>query len=212
MYIPAHFEENDPAALAALMAAHSFALLITVDGDGLPFVTHQPLLYDARHGAKGRLIGHIARANPQWQHFASAKPVLAVFQGPHAYISPSWYANRPAVPTWNYAAVHVYGTPRIIEDQARVRTMLDRRAQTYEAGNAKPWRLADEPDNFLAGMQRGIVAFEIPVDRLEGKWKMSQNRKPEDREGAIAALCAQGGADNLATAEIMARLLATTPR
>jgi len=209
MYIPAHFREDDPATLAALMAAHSFAMLVSVNADGLPFVTHQALLHDADRVPNGRLIGHIARANPQWQHFASGKPVLAVFQGPHAYISPSWYVNRPAVPTWNYAAVHAYGTPRIIDDQARVRTLLDRLAQTYEAGNAKPWRLADEPDDYLEGMQRGIVAFEIPIDRLEGKWKMSQNRKPEDREAAIAALGARGGADDLATAEIMARLLAS---
>jgi transcriptional regulator len=207
MYVPAHFREDDPATLAALMQAHSFALLVTVDADGLPFATHQPLIYERGDGNHGRLLGHIARANPQWQHFASGKPALAIFQGPHAYISPRWYEVRPAVPTWNYAAVHAYGAPRIIEDATQVRALLERLVETYEAGQQKPWSLAEEPEQFLAGMQRGIVAFEIPIDRIEGKWKMSQNRKPVDRDGAIAGLMATGRNDDLATAEVMARLL-----
>jgi transcriptional regulator len=173
MYVPAHFREDDPATLAKLMAAHSFALLVTVDADGLPFATHQPLLYEREGAPHGRLLGHIARANPQWQHFAGGKTALAIFQGPHAYVSPRWYQVRPAVPTWNYAAVHAYGAPRVIEDQKQVRALLERLARTYEAGAAKPWSLSEEPENFLDGMQRGIVAFEIPVERLEGKWKMS---------------------------------------
>ena len=208
MYVPTHYKADDPAALAAVMQQHSFALLVTTDNEGVPFATHQPLVYETEGGPHGRLLGHIARANPQWQHFANGKPAMAVFQGPHAYISPSWYRVRPAVPTWNYAAVHGYGLPRIIEDAATVRGLLERLTRTYEGGMAKPWTLKEEPENFLAGMQRAIVAFEIPLDRLEGKLKMSQNRKREDREGAIAALREQGGAENLATADFMARLLA----
>jgi transcriptional regulator len=212
MYVPAHFREDDADTLAALMAAHSFALLVTVDTAGLPFATHQPLLYERDGGPHGRLLGHIARANPQWRHFASGKPALAVFQGPHAYISPSWYQVRPAVPTWNYAAVHAYGTPRIIDDQAAVRRLLERLVRTYESGQPAPWSLGHEPETFLASMQRAIVAFEIPVERLEGKWKMSQNRQPVDRERSIAALRHAGGAGNLATADVMAALLADEGR
>jgi len=207
MYVPAHFREDDPATLATLMRAHSFAQLVTADADGAPFATHQPLLYEPDGGTHGRLLGHIARANPQWQHFTLGKPALAIFQGPHAYVSPRWYAVRPAVPTWNYAAVHAYGTPKVIEDATQVRALLERLTRTYESGQPQPWSLAEEPESFLQGMQRGIVAFEIPVDRIEGKWKMSQNRKPMDREGAIDALRAAGGAENLATAEVMERLL-----
>ena len=207
MYVPAHFREDDPATLAALMQAHSFALLVTADADGVPFATHQPLIYERAGGSNGRLLGHVARANPQWQHFASGKPALAIFQGPHAYISPRWYEVRPAVPTWNYAAVHAYGAPRIIEDATQVRTLLERLASIYESDQPKPWSLAEEPEPFLAGMQRGIVAFEIPIERLEGKWKMSQNRKLQDREGAIAGLRSAGGAENQAAADVMARLL-----
>jgi len=207
MYVPKHFQTDDPATLSDLIRRHGFAVLVTVDNDGLPFVTHQPLLFEAEGGPHGRLVGHIARANPQWQHFANGKPVLAVFQGPHAYISPNWYQVRPAVPTWNYAAVHAYGTPRIVEEPAAVRALLERLVHTYEQANAKPWTLADEPDSFIAGMQRGIVAFEIPITRIEGKLKMSQNRKPVDREGAIAGLRAIGGAENLAAAEAMETLL-----
>lgn len=211
MYVPKHFQTDDPATLSELIRRHGFAVLVTVDNDGLPFVTHQPLLFEPEGGPHGRLLGHIARANPQWQHFANGKPVLAVFQGPHAYISPNWYQVRPAVPTWNYAAVHAYGTPRIVEEPAAVRALLERLARTYEQGNAKPWTLADEPDTFIAGMQRGIVAFEIPISRIEGKLKLSQNRKAVDREGAIAGLRAVGGAENLATADAMEGLLRAEP-
>src|SRR5262249_17526889 len=146
MYVPKHFQADDEAVLAELIAAHGFALLITVAPEsGQPFVTHQPLLYDAAVGPHGRLLGHIARANPQWQHFASGRQALAVFQGPHAYVSPTWYTVRPAVPTWNYAAVHAYGTPRIIEDETRVRALLAPPAPTHHAPHPPPLSLADQP-------------------------------------------------------------------
>src|SRR5207244_7026689 len=145
-YLPKHYQTGHQALSPDRIAEHGFALLITVEPEsGLPFVTHQPLLYDREAGPHGRLLGHIARANPQWRHFAAGKQALAVFQGPHAYVSPTWYTVKPAVPTWNYAAVHAYGTPRLIEDEAAVRALLARLARTYEAGNPLPWSMADEP-------------------------------------------------------------------
>lgn len=203
MYVPAHFKEDDPETLHAFMRAHGFALLVTQTADG-PFATHLPLLLEV-DGQGMRLLGHMARANPQWTHFATGGEALAVFQGPHAYVSPTWYAGRAgAVPTWNYAAVHAYGRPSVIEEAERVDALLDALSATYEAGRPDGWSLAELDPKARAAMRRGIVAFELPVIRLEGKWKLSQNRSAADRAGVIAGLEAAGDPDSLATARLMA--------
>lgn len=202
MYVPDVFTEDDPVELGRLMDAYSFALLVTTDADGLPFATHLPFLYDAAHGERGTLLGHMARANPQWQHFAEGRDALVVFQGPHAYVSPSWYVGQPNVPTWNYAAVHAYGAPRVLDDPTDAKTVLQRLVDVNEAHFVKPWRM-QLPAQYETAMIRAIVAFEIPVTRLEGKFKMSQNRKAEDAVGARQGLEARGDADALAVARLM---------
>ncbi len=190
MYVPPHFAEAKPERLQALMQAASFAQLTTV-ADGEPFVSHLPLLWEKERGPQGRLIGHMARANPQWRHFASGQKALAVFAGPHAYISPSWYESKAQVPTWNYAAVHAYGTPRIIDDQAAVL-----------GGFAQPWRMDGLPAGHAERMSKAIVAFDMPIERLEGKWKLGQNKTAADRLGTAVALERLGGEDNLAIAAL----------
>jgi transcriptional regulator len=188
MYVPKHFAVPDSSACHKLIAGNSFAELVTVGPDGAPFASHLPFLLDAARGPHGTLVAHMARANPQWQHFASGKPSLAVFHGPHAYISPAWYATHPAVPTWNYVAVHAYGTPKIIDDVKAVRDILQRLVALNEAANGTDWRIGGLTEDYLAGMVRGIVAFELPIDRLEGKAKLSQNRDATDQARVAAAL------------------------
>jgi transcriptional regulator len=154
--------------------------LLVGELDGVPFATHLPLLLDG-----DRLLAHFARGNPHWKAIDGTREMLAVFSGPHAYISPRWYEASQAVPTWNYVAVHVYGAPRIIEDGGALREMLDRLVEEYEAG---AWSLAGQDPDFLERMNRGIVAFDMPIARIEGKFKLSQNRPDEDRRRVIAAL------------------------
>ena len=201
MYLPKDFLEEDEKRLAALMAGNSFALLVTSDGEGLPFASHLPFLHEPQTGSKGRLLGHMARANPQWRHFENGAEVMVVFSGPHAYISPSWYATHPSVPTWNYAAVHVYGRPTLLdENQARV--LIGRLVETYEAGSENPW-LMDLPEKYERMMLRGIVAFEIAIDRLEGKFKLSQNRDAVDRDNVARQLEQAGFDDATGVAKLM---------
>ena len=199
MYVPKAFRENDLARLHGFIRAWSFALLVT-DVDGVPSATHLPLVLDAERGARGRLIGHVARANPQWQTFDGAREALAVFSGPHAYVSPTWYATTPAVPTWNYGAVHVYGRPRLLDGVDATRDAVARLVQEHDPG----WRLGDQPEEFIAGMLRGIVAFELPIGRLEGKLKLSQNRPAADRPGILRGL-RTGGEVERAVADLMER-------
>ncbi len=199
MYQPPHFTVTDRSRLVALMQERSFAMLTTV-AEGEPFVSHLPLLWEDDGSEHGRLLGHMARANPQWRHFASGANALAVFAGPHAYISPSWYDSKNQVPTWNYAAVHAYGAPQIVEDQAAVLNILQRLVGTYEGGFAAPWRMEGLPDGVAANMSRAIVAFVLPIARLEGKWKLGQNKSAADRIGTAVALEQLGGEDNLAIA------------
>lgn len=188
MYVPKHFEVADPAWCHALIEAESFGTLVGTDDTGVPFATHLPFLLDAERGRLGTLLGHVARANPQWRYFAAGRPVLAIFQGAHAYVSPGWYEVHPSVPTWNYVAVHAYGVPALVEDAPRVTALLARLVATHEDGRSEPWRFASLSEEYVAGMLRGIVAFEIPIDRLEGKAKLSQNRGAADRARVRAAL------------------------
>ncbi|MDJ0947358.1 MAG: FMN-binding negative transcriptional regulator [Alphaproteobacteria bacterium] len=204
MFVPRPFAEEDRATLHRLIRDNNFGLLISVV-DGAPFGSHLPFMLDDDRGPHGTLLVHMARANPQWKSFDGGSQVLAVFQGPHAYISPGWYdpANK-AVPTWNYAVVHAYGVPHIMEDSDETRAHQERLVNLHEAGMANPWRMDSQPEDYLAAMLKGIVACEIPIDRLEGKFKLNQNHPEGNRRGAIAGLRAHGGAGERAIAELMA--------
>lgn len=207
MYVPKHFEVTDTAWCHALMRAQSFALMITADDTGAPFATHLPILVDERRGPLGTLRGHVARANPHWRYLAAGRPTLVVFSGAHAYVSPSWYATHPAVPTWNYVAVHASGTGALVEDAEQVRALLADLVHVYESPGPEAWSFEALPADYVAGMQRGIVAFEIPIARLEGKAKLSQNRDAVDRGRTREALAASD--DPVARA--VAALMAGTP-
>lgn len=205
MYVPKHFAETDVANLHALVRAHSFATLVSLV-DGELFATHVPLLLDAERGPFGTLVGHVARANPHVRAFDGRARGLAIFHGPHAYVSPRWYATAPNVPTWNYVAVHAAGILSATTEAGAVRSLLARSADTYEADAASRWSLASIPEAYANGMQKGVVAFELAIDRIEGKRKLSQNKTPADRAGVVAALRSGGDADARAIADAMEAL------
>lgn len=201
MYIPPAFRVADPGKLAAFIRRHSFATLITHDGT-VPFASHLPMLFRSETGSHGTLVSHMARANPQWQHFASGGEALVVFQGPHSYVSPSWYQTELAVPTWNYAAVHAYGVPVVFNEHERVVALLRETVSAYEASLERPWA-GDLPEDFRDKLMHGIVAFEIPVTRIEGKFKLGQNRPAADIQGVFDALSHSDDADSRAVAQMM---------
>jgi transcriptional regulator len=186
MYMPELFREDDLATVHALMRDYSFATLVT-QHEGVPFATHVPLILEADEGPYGTLLGHMARANPQWWDFDVSQEVLVIFQGPHTYVSPSWYEVELSVPTWNYTAVHAYGTPRLITDYDACYALLDTLVRTHEAQFARPW-LFQLPEDYVRKMMQGIVAFAIHITRLEGKFKLSQNRSLTDQQHVAATL------------------------
>ncbi len=196
MYIPAAFKVEDRSLLYDFIERYSFATLITT-AEGIPFASHLPLLLDREREV---LLGNLARANPHWQSFDGMHEGLIIFSGPHAYISPSWYATSPAVPTWNYAAVHVYGTPRLLEAD-QLSGLLARLVSHYEAGNERPWQY-DLPEDYRQRMERAVVGVEVPITRIEGKFKLGQNRTVEDRRGMLTRLKV-GHADGQALAAFM---------
>ena len=200
MYIPSYFAETDVAKLHATIEQYSFATLVS-QYDGEPFASHLPLLIDRDSGPAGTLLGHMARANPQWES-AAGQNVLAIFSGPHAYISPQWYEAESVVPTWNYVAVHAYGRLELIEDPTEVERLLERMIALYETPQPRPWRLA-EPPAFMEKMLRQIVAFRIPIAKLEGKWKLNQNRPAEQQQRVIAALAERAADNSRQIAELM---------
>jgi len=204
MYIPKHFQITDTGWCHALMRAQSFAAMITADDAGVPFATHLPMLVDPARGPLGTLRGHVARANPHWRYLSAGRPTLVIFAGAHAYVSPSWYATHPSVPTWNYVAVHATGTGALVEDPEPVKTLLADLVRTYESSGPTAWSLEGLPADYLAGMQRGIVAFEIPIERLEGKAKLSQNRDAVDQARTREALAAADDPLARAVAALMA--------
>jgi transcriptional regulator len=201
MYTPVAFRIDDRRKIARLIKQNSFGTLVTHDGQS-SVATHLPFLFHDRDGEHGILVGHMARANPQWRHFRSEQEVLVIFQGPHAYISPAWYQTPVEVPTWNYAAVHVYGTPALIEDHQRLGALLEDTIATYEAEQAQPWA-GDLPNEFRDQQMKGIVGFEIPIARIEGKFKLGQNRSPEDLRGVYARLSKSIHAGDRALAALM---------
>lgn len=190
MYLPKHFEQHDPAALASLMRDHPLATLVSWQ-DGAPTADHVPLEFDA---ATQTLRGHVARANPLWK--LAGQPVLAVFGGPQAYVSPSWYPSKAethkVVPTWNYTVVHAQGELRVIDQAPWLHDLVSRLTRHHEAPQTRPWAVSDAPEDFVQTMLRAIVGIEIPVSKLIGKWKMSQNRHEADRSGVARGLAASG--------------------
>ncbi|MBT8207042.1 MAG: FMN-binding negative transcriptional regulator [Acidimicrobiia bacterium] len=197
MYLPPYFAEDDREILYSVIRENNFGVLVTTV-DGAPLATHLPFLLEG-----DTLVAHMARANPQWEAFDSGAEVLCIFHGPHGYISPNWYVSKKAVPTWNYVAVHVYGTPSIIDDPAAALAMQERLVAEHEAGSPKPWTMDGLPDGYVEGQMRAIVNFEIPIARIEGKFKLNQNRKPEDRAGVITALRASPRAGDQELADLM---------
>ena len=204
MYLPAHFEETRTAVMHDLLRAHPLATWVVQSADGL-VVNHIPFLVDADRGPHGTLVGHVARANPVWKQLGTS---VAVFQGPQAYVSPNWYptkhAHGKAVPTWNYAVVHAHGTPRAIDSRDALLNIVTRLTGVHEAGQAAPWAVSDAPADYLEQMLKAIVGIEMPIERLVGKWKVSQNRSEADRLGTVAGLRHQGDAQSVAMAALVA--------
>jgi transcriptional regulator len=207
MYRPKPFEQHDSGALAALMREHPLATIVRVTADGLA-ADPVPLLYDADAGPHGTLRGHVARANPLWRD-ADGQPVLTIFSGPQAYITPSWYPSKAAtakvVPTWNYAVVHARGRLRAIDDATWLRAFVARLTASQEAARAAPWAVDDAPADFIEQMLRVIVGFEIAVTRLDAKWKVSQNRSEADRLGVVAGLSGEAHDEARAMAALVRR-------
>jgi len=189
MYIPAHFREDDLATLQAFMREYSFATLVSTTDEGVPIATSLPFLLESEPAPYGTLKAHMALGNPQWRTFRQDREVLVLFQGPHAYITPSWYEETLSVPTWNYAMVHAYGIPRIMEDPATLYEFLKTLIQTHEAQFAEPWPFEQLPSEYGEKMMKGVVGFSIEITRLEGKFKMSQNRTPRERARVAEELC-----------------------
>jgi transcriptional regulator len=196
VYIPPLFKEDRIDVLHDAIRRTGLATLVTLSQDGL-IASHVPMLLDTEPAPYGTLIGHLARPNPQAR--GAVGEALAIFQGPEAYITPSWYATKRAtgkvVPTWNYVAIHAYGTVEFFDDRERLRDVVTRLTERQETPRADPWAVTDAPADFTEGMLNGIIGFALPIARLEGKWKMSQNRPTDDRAGVIAGLEAEGQGD-----------------
>lgn len=202
MYTPVAFAETDLSRLHEFIEQNSFGLLISRH-DGKPVATHLPLLLErpARPGERGALVGHMAKANPQWRE-AEGDEVLAVFSGPHAYISPAWYKAENVVPTWNYVAVHATGPLQLIDDPDELRKILRASVDKYEAPRPEPWRWDDSRPS-AERLLTHIVGFRISIERLEGKWKLSQNQPVDRQEKVIRGLEAEPTPDALAIARLM---------
>lgn len=207
MYIPTHFDQPRIEVLHELIRARPLATLVTLSAGGL-VANHIPLLLAADAGALGTLRGHVARSNPIWSDFAKDVEVLAIFHGPDAYITPSWYPTKAetgkVVPTWNYAVAHAYGALRAIDDAAWLRAHLETLTAHHEAAFPAPWHLSDAPREFAEKLIGAVIGIEIVVARLSGKWKLSQNQPPQNRAGVIRGLRASGSAESLAMAELLA--------
>jgi transcriptional regulator len=196
VYVPEHFRETRIEVLRAFIERHSLATLVAVTAQGIS-ANHIPMqLLAATDGSAGLLHGHMARANPLWRLLAQGSPVLAIFIGPDHYVSPSWYPSKrehgKAVPTWNYATVHIHGNIRFIEDAHWLRSQIESLTDQHERDSAHRWRITDAPEDYIAGMVGAIVGFEIQVSAIEGKFKASQNRSAADRAGVAEALRAAG--------------------
>ncbi|MGE5701152.1 MAG: FMN-binding negative transcriptional regulator [Clostridia bacterium] len=196
MYIPSHFAETDKQTLFDFMEANSFAILFS-QKDGVPQASHLPFLLDREEEC---LYGHMAIANGHWRD--ASGEVMVVFSGAHAYISPSWYQEKAAVPTWNYTAVHAYGTFEQVKAE-ELPPILAKSVEQYESTFAEPWRLEDADPEYVGKMSKAIVGFRIKLSKLEGKWKLNQNHSRERQERVVVALKAQGDENSLQIAQLM---------
>jgi transcriptional regulator len=210
MYVPQPFEVTDPASLHACMRRYPLGTLVTATASGID-ANHIPFLVDVATGQFGTLHAHVARANPVWQTAAGTE-ALVIFHGPEAFISPSWYATKSetgkVVPTWNYVVVHARGVVRVIEDREWLRAHVAALTTEHEGGRVAPWSVADAPAEYIDRLLGAIIGIEIPIARLDGKWKVSQNRSPADRRGVIEALDAEGTDRSRAMADLVRRSLA----
>ncbi len=201
MYIPRANEEKRVAVMRALMVAHPLATLVTLGAAGL-FASHIPMVLDDDGSEFGVLKGHLARANAQWRDFTPTVDALAIFTGHQHYISPNWYPGTQEhgkeVPTWNYAVVHAYGPLKVIDDEHWLRAFVTRLTDIHEAASPAPWKVSDAPEDFIRSMLKAIIGLELPIRRLEGKWKVSQNRTDEDRKGVIEGLSKLDAPESLA--------------
>jgi transcriptional regulator len=218
MYQPAHgrFQVEDSAAYLAQLCASVPATLVTHGPDGFR-ASILPMLFDPDDGPNGYLRGHLARGNPQWREIEAsiaaggdgAGEALAIFDGPDAYVSPSWYEEKrltgKVVPTWNYVVVHAYGPLRFIDDPAWLLAHVERLTARHESNRERPWQVSDAPEDYVAALLRGIVGFELPVTRLAGKWKVSQNRGEADRAGVTTGLRADADPASAAMADLIER-------
>ena len=208
MYQPPHFREERLDVLHALIRSHPLGLLITAGPGGLQ-ANHVPLLLDANSSERGTLRAHLARANPQVLELAAVSECLVVFQGPQHYISPSLYPTKhetgKVVPTWNYITVQAYGAPRVVDDAGWLRQQIGDLTRHQEGPRAAPWQVEAAPDSFIAAQIKGIIGLEIPLARLDGKWKVSQNRPAIDQVGVAAGLRGLGADANAMSDEVVAR-------
>lgn len=198
MYLPPHFEQQDADEIHRFITANPFATLVTV-ADGEPFASHIPLLPEA--GENLRLIGHLAKANPQWRHFATGSRVMAIFHGAHAYVSPTWY-EKPGVPTWNYTAVHVYGRVNLIHDTEALREQVNRLSRQFEGEGEKAWVPA-----YSDKLLDMIVGFVMEVEEVQAKYKLGQNRSLQDRQAVISVLQESSAESEREVANLMQRAL-----
>lgn len=203
MYVPTSFREDRPEKLHEFIKRYSFGTLFS-GLEGNLQASHLPFLLDERSGDHGTLAGHMAKANSHWQNL-EGQEVMVVFQGPHTYISPTWYEEPETVPTWNYVAVHVYGKYVSADPESGLRQILEKTVGTYEESMPKPWNMKELSESFLEKMLRMIVGFKIEVSRMEGKWKLSQNHPESRRQKVIRALGKQGRPDGLEIAKLMAQ-------
>lgn len=208
MYVPKHFKEERPEVMHQLMRSYPFGTLVTMNFDG-PEASHLPFVLDIAPPPYGTLRGHIARANPQWSNLSPDVEALVIFQGPQAYISPSWYATKQetgkVVPTWNYAVVHAYGKLRIMHDQRWLLDHVEQLTNQQESGRKKSWKVSDAPVDFTNKLLHAIVGIELEVSRLIGKWKLGQNRPLADQTGVMKGLSADGDAFALSMLRLLSK-------
>ena len=210
MYLPPHFRQDDREEIFAAIERARLGTIVTIGPDG-PLVSHVPMMLDRDASPNGTIFCHLSRGNAQWR--TPSDNALVIFLGPDAYVTPTWYSNKTltgeVVPTWNYIAVHVYGPMRVIEEPRELRGLLERLTTRHEDPRPQPWAVGDAPDDYLAKQFCGIVGIEIPIARIDGKWKMSQNASADDRESVAAGLDASGDSSDRETARVMRELNAT---
>jgi transcriptional regulator len=206
MYIPSAFNEDDLATLHRQIEGTRLAILVTFGSRGLQ-ANHVPLLFNPDQGPNGTLHGHLSKANPQWREMEAGAEALVIFPGPDAYVSPTFYPSKAehgqAVPTWNYLAIHAYGIPEVFHDAQRLRELVSILTAKHEAGRPQPWTLEDAPPDYIAKMLNAIVGFTIPITRLEGKRKLTQNRSAADIAGVQAGLAASSELNDNEIAQLM---------